>query len=216
MSLTPIQMHMKSLWSVIPVGLALTFIGTASVLAGPTLSTVSISPQTPALVAPGGSANYTVTVTVTGTGNLDAYLVVSGLPAGATASFSPSKLTFSGSTPSTQTANLTISTTSSIPMGVYSFTLVANDGSSHNQQVTTGTLKVGVGIAGIETISGEGVEVTVCGYPGQNYQLQATLTMQPPTWVTLCTNAVGTDTMFSYLDRDATNYPSRFYRLLPN
>jgi Phosphate-induced protein 1 conserved region len=94
--------------------------------------TVSVAPSSQR-VAPGGSTQpYTVTITPShgfaGTVNLSA----SGLPAGATAAFSPSA--------ATTTSSLTVSTTSAIAAGSYAFTITGTNGSLRHS--TTATLVV--------------------------------------------------------------------------
>ena len=70
----------------------------------------------------GNGANYAVNVTAASgfTGNVS--LSVTGLPAGATASFSPSSVTGSGS------STLTVNTSSSTPPGTYTLTIAATSG----------------------------------------------------------------------------------------
>ncbi|MGE5244070.1 MAG: galactose oxidase-like domain-containing protein [Betaproteobacteria bacterium] len=79
----------------------------------------------------GGSANYTVTLTP-GPGFAGSVAFgVSGLPAGATASFSPANLLTSGSTA------LNVSTTSSTPPGTYPLAVTGTTGTiSHTVTVT--------------------------------------------------------------------------------
>src|SRR5436309_793511 len=105
-------------------------INPGNILAASVLSSVAISSQSPSAVVPGSAATYTVTVSRTDNGNLDAYLSVSGLPAGATASFSPAMVHFSGSTPTSGTAALTISTAASLASCSNSFTVTATEGGS--------------------------------------------------------------------------------------
>jgi chitodextrinase len=94
---------------------------------------VSVSPASQT-VSPGGSTSYTTTVSPgTGfTGNVT--FKVSGLPTGATASFSPTSITTSGST------TMNVTTTASTPAGNYPLTITATaaGGSSHTAQVTLG------------------------------------------------------------------------------
>jgi hypothetical protein len=206
---------MKKNLSVSIAALALALLGARDIQASPTLSSVSVGPQSPAMVAPGGSAQFAVTVTVAGNGNLDAYLSVTGLPAGATASFSPAMITFTGSTPGSQTAILTITTTASMPLGGYDFTATANDGGSHNNVTCQGTLMVGVGIASLQVQPDSSTKITCCGFPGQTYLLQASASMITPSWTTIATNTVGASAVFTFIDLDAKNYPCRFYRTMP-
>src|SRR5436190_10707791 len=66
--------------------------------AAPILTSVSAGTQAQDPVAPGSNATYVVTVTRTGNGNIDVYLSADGLPPGATATFSPNPVRFTGST----------------------------------------------------------------------------------------------------------------------
>jgi len=94
---------------------------------------VSASPASQT-VSPGGGTSYTATVSPgTGfTGNVT--FSVSGLPTSATASFSPTSITTSGST------TMNVTTTTSTPAGSYALTITATaaGGSSHTAQVTLG------------------------------------------------------------------------------
>ena len=87
---------------------------------------ISVSPASQAVVQ-GSSANYTVSLVVSSTFAGTVSFSVSGLPASATAVFSPASLTASGS------STLGITTTSSTVPGVYPLTISATDG------VTTST-----------------------------------------------------------------------------
>jgi hypothetical protein len=82
---------------------------------------------------PGGSATYSVTTSVIdgGTGTA-AFSVASGLPTGATASFSPASVTVGGA------STLTVTTSASTPAGTYTLTIDATIGTNlpHATQVT--------------------------------------------------------------------------------
>jgi hypothetical protein len=90
---------------------------------------VAATPSSQA-VSPGKSTSYTVGVTPSNgfTGNVS--FSVTGLPSGATASFSPSSVSGSGS------STLTVNTSSSIPTGTYTLTITATSGTlTHSAQV---------------------------------------------------------------------------------
>ncbi|GIH03108.1 zinc metalloprotease [Rhizocola hellebori] len=86
-------------------------------------------------VNPGGSATSTVTATLTNGSAQTVALSASGLPTGATASFSPTSITSAGGT-----SALTIATTASTPAGTYSITVTGTGASSTRS--TTYTLTV--------------------------------------------------------------------------
>ncbi|KAF0106937.1 MAG: hypothetical protein FD147_2462, partial [Chloroflexi bacterium] len=103
------------------------------------ISAVSIGSQSPSPVSAGNSATYLLTFTRNGNGSVTATLGISGLPAGA--AFSPGVVTEAGNL--NFTANLTITTTSSVAAGTYPFTLSAAQTSPAGSTYTAnGTLVV--------------------------------------------------------------------------
>jgi len=82
-------------------------------------------------VAPGNGTSYTVSVTPSNGFNGNLSFSASGLPSGATASFSPSSVSGSGS------STISVSTSSSTPIGTYQLTITATSGTlTHSTQVT--------------------------------------------------------------------------------
>jgi hypothetical protein len=188
--------------------------------AAPVLSSVVMSCQSQISVQRGGIATYTVTVSRTGNGNMDVYLTVAGVPTGATASFSQDKITFSGSTPASETATLNIVTSATTPACTYGLTVTATDGGSQNRKTCTDTLIVagspeesGVLCAG--KLPDGSFRLTCQGAPNQNCFVQAATNLNQPIWVTLGTNTTDANGVFAFIDQDALNYPSRFYRSVP-
>src|SRR5258708_13222588 len=106
-----------------------TFVQMLPVVAQPDFS-VAATPSS-RTIPPGTGTNYSVSVTPSNgfTGNVT--FSVTGLPAGATASFNPSGVTGSGS------STMSVSTSSSTPMGSYPLTITATSGNlTHSTQVT--------------------------------------------------------------------------------
>ena len=65
----------------------------------------------------------------------------------------------------------------------------------------------------ITTLPDGNKKVSFAGIPNYSYLVQAATNLAPPTnWVTLVTTQAGSDGLWNYLDLDATNYPSRYYR----
>ena len=58
---------------------------------------------------------------------------------------------------------------------------------------------------------GGNMEVRASGIPGRSYLIQAGTNLTA--WETIGTNAAASDGRIMFLDQDATNYTSRFYRL---
>jgi hypothetical protein len=83
---------------------------------------VTATPSSSSVVA-GGSTTYTATVTPSGGFTGTVTFSTSGLPAGATASFSPASVATSGS------STMTVATTTSTPTGTYAVTITGTSGS---------------------------------------------------------------------------------------
>jgi hypothetical protein len=96
--------------------------------------TISATPAS-VTVTPGGSATYTATAAPSGGFTGTVTFSVSGLPAGATASFNPAAVTTSGN------STLTVSTTASTPTGSFPLTITGTSGTLVHS--TTVTLVVG-------------------------------------------------------------------------
>jgi hypothetical protein len=79
----------------------------------------------------GGTASYTITITRSGGFNSPVNFSISGLPSGASGGFSPN--------PTTTSSVLTVSVTSSVARGSYTFTVTGAGGSptvTHTVQAT--------------------------------------------------------------------------------
>lgn len=95
---------------------------------------ISASPASQ-FVTPGNGTSYTVTVTSTNGFNGSESFSVSGLPAGATASFNPTSVTGSG------TSTMSVTTSGSTPAGTYTLTVTATSGSlSHSTTISLGVM----------------------------------------------------------------------------
>jgi Domain of unknown function (DUF1929)/Glyoxal oxidase N-terminus len=82
-------------------------------------------------VSPGGGTTYTVSTTAINGFGGSVSLSISGLPSNATAAFTPSSITGSGS------STLSVTTSSSTPAGTYSITITGTSGNlTHSTQVT--------------------------------------------------------------------------------
>ncbi|WAH98347.1 COG1470 family protein [Arthrobacter sp. MMS18-M83] len=103
-------------------------------------------------VTQGTSASYNVMVQPTGgfAGNVS--LSISGLPAGATAAFSPAVL---APGPGSASADLNVSTTSATPLGTYSLSLKG----------TSGTVQSAVVVVSLTVTAGQHQPFTISGGP---------------------------------------------------
>jgi hypothetical protein len=120
--------------------------------------TLSASPTSQTVTA-GGSTSYSVSISPSGGFNSSVTLSVTGLPSGASGSFSPN--------PASSTSTLQVSTSASTPAGTYSLTVTGTGGGiTHSTSVslavqssaTSGTMQVTV-TAGSATRAGRGYKV---------------------------------------------------------
>jgi hypothetical protein len=103
-------------------------VGTDSLRVTGGIGSVALGAQTPSPLAAGHSATYTVTVNRgSSTGNFTADLSTSGLPAGATGSFSPAAVSFTAAAQTSQTSTLTITSTTALAAGSYPFSVSATN-----------------------------------------------------------------------------------------
>ncbi len=112
--------------------------------AAPRVASVSVSAQSGALTAgTAGTATYQVTVTKGDRFRLTANLSVSGLPAGATASFDPNPLVWGNYIPagSSMVSTLTVDYDGAAPAGGTPFTVEARRNNS-DWETGSGTLTV--------------------------------------------------------------------------
>lgn len=135
---------------------------------------LSASPSTRTIVQ-GGATSYTATVTA-GTGfSGTVSLSVSGLPAGATASFSPASISTSGS------SSLSVSTSTSTPPGSYPLTVTATSGTlTHSAQVTlvvTGDFAIAVTPSSAIVRRNSSTNYTVTVTPGAGFTGTVTLSV---------------------------------------
>jgi len=124
---------------------------------------------------------------------------------------------FTGSTPTSATSTLTVSTDASLVACSNSFSVIATDGSSPNQRTCTGTLSLacasearGALIGAV--LPGGSFQLTCNSSPNQTCLIQATTNLSAPNWTTIGTNTADGNGILSFIDADAKNYPVRFYR----
>ena len=186
------------------------------------LRSLTIKPQSPALVAPGAWGFFPITVTRAGTGSLSIYLAVTGLPEGATVAFVPPEVAFTDQGPSTKNAVLVIRVSSTTPAGNYPITVSARHGNSAVILSCSETLRVGPTqiviqqpVLDIPVIQPDGtIGLSGSGTASQPVLVQATTNLASATsWETIAVQMMDERGLLSLVDQDSTNYPARFYRL---
>jgi len=115
--------------------------------------TIADSPTSLSLTQ-GTSGNSTITTTVSGGFNSAVALSASGLPSGATATFSPSSIAAPGS----GTSTLTIATSSTTAAGTYSITITGTGGSKTHTTSLSLTVNSSGGGGGNEALTDGGFE----------------------------------------------------------
>ena len=212
-----INMKMESL--ICPVVIAVTLAAQCVAFADPFISSVVIGEQSPAMIMTGGAASYAVAVTKTNSGGVDAYLTVSGLPAGITALFTPTPIVLKGGDPASGTSTLNLSVSNTTPAGVYSFILTARDGKSPNYLTAIGTLIVSANgsepaplITSVSCVPARGTRVNFKGAPKQLFLIQAATNLFVPSWTTIATNTTDLNGLSNLIDEDGGRYRCRFFR----
>jgi galactose oxidase-like protein/glyoxal oxidase-like protein/PKD domain-containing protein len=135
---------------------------------------LSASPSTRTIVQDGGTS-YTATVTP-GTGfSGTVSLSVGGLPAGATASFSPASISSSGS------SSLSVSTSSSTPPGSFPLTVTATSGAlTHTAQVmlvVSGDFAITINPSSSTVHRGSSTNYTITVAPGTGFSGAVTFSL---------------------------------------
>ena len=182
------------------------------------LVSISIEPEWPATTNPGTVILYKVTaVTRAGQGLLEVSLSSLGLPDGATVSFSPSVLRFTGREPTTQTATLTVTCTKVTPTDTYPFTLTGTAQrevitlTNQVQQVLYSLVSAPPTLA-LDSLSGGGLRLRGKGATGQTYQIECTPNLSKPNWTPVGSSTADGNGRFTFTTAQAKDSPVRFYR----
>jgi hypothetical protein len=67
-------------------------------------------------------------------------------------------------------------------------------------------------IASLIVQPGGAARLQFAGIPRRAYLIQAATNIVSPSWTTIATNTAGANGLFIFIDTDATNYPTRYYR----
>jgi len=192
----------------------------ANALAAPTSLTLSLGTQAPAPSDPGGPAAYSVSLTKSGKKSQTVSLSASGLPAGVTAFFRQSSITFPAGTRSSAQTLLTLSTPDTLAPGSYSFTVMGTYHNGVKRATATATLVVGgTAVVGpppsvtlLECLPDGSARLTCAGVADQTFYVQATPDVGSPAWTTISTNRTDAVGACLVVETGGANHSSRFYR----
>jgi len=173
----------------------------------------------PATSQPGNTVLYSIKATRTGQGLLLVDLSIEGLPAGATATFSPSVLRFTGRNPETLTSVITITCSELTKTDMYPLKVRGIARRDDQSLVFTTLLTQGVQIPTpsapvlrLDRSPGGVILVHGAGSSGVTYQIEATADLVNPSWSGIGSSTADGNGKFTYVDTQTSELPVRFYR----
>jgi len=179
---------------------------------------LSIEPEWPATSTPGTVLLYKVTAVVReGSGLLEVALSTLGLPEGATVSFAPSLLRFTGHEPTNQTAIMTVTCPEVTPTDTYPFTLTGDaqrEAITFTNQVEQElySLIVAPPLLALDRLSEGGLRLRGKGTTGQTYTIETSPTLTNPVWTPAGSSTADGNGRFTFFTAQAPDAPVRFYR----
>jgi hypothetical protein len=209
---------MKKRIYIILIGMALSLANVSDSRAMSTLIDLSIEPEWPTTSSPGTVILYNVSAVLReGSGLLEVWLSSLGLPEGATVSFSPSVLRFTGHVPEVQTATMTVTCPEVLPTDTYPFTL---SGDARRETVTLTnqvqqelySLIVGPPVLFLDRMSGTNLRLRGQGTTGQTYRIESTPSLTQPDWTPLGSCTADGNGRFTFFTAQAADASMRFYR----
>jgi hypothetical protein len=201
------------------------FIATAYTLASAgashamsSLISLSQEPIWPASSTPDGNLLYNVTaVGRAGSGLLEVVLTAGGMPPGVTVTFSPSTLRFTGNQLIAQTATMTVSCPSLMPIDSFPFTITGTalrESITITNQVcfTAAYLATRLPTLMLDTMTNGNLRLRGAGATGKTYQIEATLSLSDPVWTPLGSATADGNGRFTFFTTPPTDPPMRFFR----
>lgn len=181
------------------------------------LVSMTMEPEWPATAQPGTVVLYKVSVVREGKGLLDVSLSSKGLPDGATVSFSPRVLRFTGRTPTTLTSLMTVTCTNVTPTDSYSFTVTSQalrDAITITNQISP-ELRAATAerpVLFMDPVEAGSVRIRGQGAFGQTYQIESTPDLGNPVWTPSGSSTADGNGRFTFVATDVNDTPMRFFR----
>ena len=193
----------------------------ANALAASSSVTLAVGSQAPSPSDPGSPAAYSVGLTKSGKKSQTVSLSASGLPAGVTAFFRPSSITFPAGTRSSAQTLLTLSTPDTLAAGSYPFSVIGTYQHGAKRVTATGTLVIAAApvivgppptVTSLECLPDGSARLTCAGLVDQTFYVQATPDVGSPAWTTISTNRTDAAGACLVVETGGANHSSRFYR----
>ena len=209
---------MKNRVYAIVIGMAFSLTTVSVSQAMSELVSLSIEPEWPATSSPGTVIVYKLSaVAREGQGMLEVSLSTLGLPDGATVSFSPDVLRFTGRAPECLTSTVTITCTNLTATDNYPFTIT---GAALRETVTLTNQPVqtpygvvnGPAVLALDRLSGGSLRLRGAGATGQTYQIESTPDLSKPAWTLVGSTTADGNGRFTFVTAQAAGASMRFYR----
>ena len=218
MNKLPTNKVMKTRVYAILIAIALTLTTAGISQAMSEFVSLSVEPEWPATSNPGNVVIYKITAAVrAGSGLLEVALSTLGLPEGATVSFAPSLLRFTGHEPTNQTAIMTVTCPEVTPTDTYPFTLTGDaqrEAITFTNQVEQElySLIVAPPLLALDRLSEGGLRLRGKGTTGQTYTIETSPTLTNPVWTPAGSSTADGNGRFTFFTAQAPDAPVRFYR----
>jgi len=182
------------------------------------LISLSKEPVWPSSSTPDGKIIYYVTTVARGgSGLLQVVLTADGLPPGVTVTFSPAVLRFTGNQLVAQTATMTVSCPSLMPIDSYPFTIT---GTAQREAITitnqvyysAQALAVRPATLILDNLTNGALRIRGAGASGGTYQIEASSSLSNPGWTPLGSATADGNGRFTFFTSQTPDAPARFFR----
>jgi hypothetical protein len=218
MNTLPTNKIMKNRVYSILFGMALSLASVSTSHAMSEFVSLSIEPEWPTTSNPGTVILYNVTAVVReGSGLLEVVLSTLALPEGATVTFTPDLLRFTGNAITVQTAIMTVTCPEVTPTETYPFTLT---GDARREAITLTnqvqqelySLIVAPPVLVLDRLSEGSLRLRGKGTTGQIYRIESTPSLTEPVWSAAGSCTADGNGRFTFFTAQAPDVPARFYR----
>ena len=177
---------------------------------------MTMEPLWPESSDPGTVLLYKITAYRSGQGLLKVELSSDGLPEGATVSFTPSTLRFTGRVPTTRTAIMAINCAEVTATDTYEFTIT---GEARRQTITltnevtlSSKAVEGLPVLYVDPLPENTVKIRGLGSSGQTYQIESTPDLANPVWTPIGSTTADGNGRFIFFVPEIDASPMKFFR----